>query len=84
VSHYQTSSASEAKAEVVDASKLVRYVTVIGRLAPISSEDHMKLARLAHDFRRAVLVATRMVAKGARNPEAIKLFTNVWNCWKLI
>jgi cell division inhibitor SulA len=64
VSHYQTSSASEAKAEVVDASKLVRYVTVIGRLAPISSEDHMKLARLAHDFRRAVLVATRMVAKG--------------------
>jgi predicted transposase len=56
----------------VDASKLVRYVTVIGRLAPISSEDHMKLARLAHDFRRAVLMATRMVAKGVREVEVLR------------
>jgi IS605 OrfB family transposase len=61
-----------SKTEVVDASKLVRYVTVTGRLVPISSEDHMKLARLAHDFKRAVLMATRMVAKGVREAEILR------------
>jgi len=72
VSQCQTSNMGEAEAEVVDASKLVKYVTVTGRLVPISSEDHMKLARLAHDFRRAVLVATRMVAKGVREVEVLR------------
>ncbi|WP_264890766.1 hypothetical protein [Vulcanisaeta souniana] len=50
--------------DVVDATPLIKYVTVIGRLVPISSEDYMKLVRLAYDFKKAVLYATRMIAKG--------------------
>jgi len=50
--------------EAVDASKLVKHVTIVGRLVPISAEDCMKLARLAYDFRRAVLYATRMIVDG--------------------
>ena len=57
VSQYQTN-------DVVDASKLVTHVTIVGRLIPETGEDFMKLVRLAHDFRRAVLYATRMVVKG--------------------
>ena len=57
VSQYQTS-------DVVDASGLVTHVTIIGRLVPLTSVDYMKLVRLAHDFRRAVQVATRMIARG--------------------
>ena len=72
MSQCQTSSAGGVEAEVVDASKLVKYVTVTGRLVPISIEDHMKLARLAHDFKRAVLMATRMVAKGVREAEVLR------------
>ncbi|BDR92908.1 hypothetical protein Vsou_20010 [Vulcanisaeta souniana JCM 11219] len=49
---------------VVDASKLVAHVTIAGRLVPEASDDFMKLARLAHDFRKAVLYATRMIARG--------------------
>jgi len=50
--------------EAIDASKLVKHVTIVGRLVPISAEDFMKLVRLANDFRRAVLYATRMIANG--------------------
>ena len=41
MSQYQTSSS------VVDASTLMEYATIAGKLIPISSEDYMKLARLA-------------------------------------
>jgi predicted transposase len=58
VSQYQTSSF------VIDASTLVKYVTITGKLTPASSEDCMKLARLARSFRKAVSIATRMIAKG--------------------
>jgi len=57
VLQYQTS-------EIVDASSLVSHATVIGRLIPFSPNDFMKLARLARDFRKAVLYATRMIGKG--------------------
>jgi len=50
--------------EAVDASKLVKHVTIIGKLIPVGVEDYMKLVRLAYDFRRAVLYATRMIANG--------------------
>ena len=50
--------------EAVDATLLIKHVTIIGRLVPTSPEDFMKLARLAHDFRKAVLYATRMIVKG--------------------
>ena len=39
---------------VIDATKLVSHVTIVGKLVPISNEDYMKLVRLAHDFRKAV------------------------------
>jgi IS605 OrfB family transposase len=61
-----------SKTEVVSASEFVKYVTITGKLVPISIEDHMKLARLAHDFKRAVLMATRMVAKGVREAEVLR------------
>jgi len=57
VSQYQMSKA-------IDASKLVKHVTIVGRLIPVSAEDCMKLVRLANDFRRVVLYATRMIANG--------------------
>ena len=46
------------------ASRLIEYVTVTGRLEPLTEEDYMKLVRLAHEFRKAVVYATRMIAKG--------------------
>ena len=48
---------------VVDATKLVSHVTIVGKLVPISNEDYMKLVRLAHNFRKTVIYATRMIAK---------------------
>lgn len=50
--------------DIVDASNLITHVTVIGRLVSETNEDFMKLARLARDFRKAVLYATRIIAKG--------------------
>lgn len=49
--------------DVTDAALLVRYVTITSRLVSVSSEDYMKLARLAYEFRRAVLYATRMLSR---------------------
>jgi len=50
--------------DVVDASTVVDYVTIIGKLHPVSSEDYMRLVRLAWDFKNAVRITTRMIAKG--------------------
>jgi len=47
--------------EAVNAYELVKHVAVVGRLTPVTAGDYMKLTRLAHDFRRAVLYATRMI-----------------------
>ena len=52
--------------EVVDATKLVTHATIIGKLVPINNEDYMKLIRLAHDFKKAVIYAARMIAKGVK------------------
>lgn len=40
-------SQSLISSSVVDASALVEYVTITGRLVPTSSEDYMKLVELA-------------------------------------
>lgn len=72
MSRYQTS-------EVVDASTLVSYVTIIGRLAPLTPDDFMKLSRLAHDFRRSVLYATRMIGKGMEANEVLKVLRKMLN-----
>ncbi len=50
--------------DVVDASTVVDYVTIIGKLYPVSSEDYMRLVRLAWGFKNAVRIATRMIARG--------------------
>ena len=44
--------------KVIDASTLVNYVTIIGKVTPILPEDYMKLTKLAYDFRKAVIYAT--------------------------
>jgi len=56
--------------EAVNAYELVKHVTVVGRLTPVTDEDSMKLTRLAYDFRRAVLYATRMIV-GSMDVNAI-------------
>ncbi|MCC6021616.1 MAG: hypothetical protein LM560_00640 [Desulfurococcaceae archaeon] len=72
MSQYQTSS-------VVDVSSIVNYVTIIGRVYPASSEDYMRLVRLAWDFRRAVHVATRMIARGLEENSVLKELRRVLN-----
>jgi IS605 OrfB family transposase len=72
VSQYQTSS-------VIDASSIVNYVTIIGRIYPASSEDYMRLVRLARDFRRAVQVATRMIARGLEENSVLRELRRVLN-----
>jgi IS605 OrfB family transposase len=72
VSQCQTSS-------IVDASSIVNYVTIIGRVYPASSEDYMRLVRLAWDFRRAVQVATRMIARGLEENSVLRELRRVLN-----
>jgi len=72
VSRCQTSS-------IVDASSIVNYVTIIGRVYPVSSEDYMRLVRLAWDFRRAVQVATRMIARGLEENSVLRELRRVLN-----
>ena len=63
----------------VASTPTVEYVSITGRLIPISSEDHMKLARLAWSFRRAVQVATRMIARGMDNNEILRELRKMLN-----
>lgn len=72
MSQYRTS-------RVIDAVGLVKYTTVSGRLVPVSSEDYMKLVRLAYEFRRAVLYATRMIAKGMDSKEILRKMRRMLN-----
>jgi len=64
---------------VVDATTLIEYATIVGRLIPASGEDHMKLARLAWEFRRAVQVATKMIAKGEEANTILKELRRMLN-----
>ena len=73
MSQYQTSSS------VTGASTLIEYVTIAGKLIPISNEDYVKLARLAWSFRRAVQVATRMVVKGMDSNDVLKELRRILN-----
>jgi IS605 OrfB family transposase len=72
VSRCQTSS-------VVDVSSIVNYVTIIGRAYPASSEDYMRLVRLAWNFRRAVHVATRMTVKGLEEDSILRELRRMLN-----
>lgn len=72
MSRYRTNS-------VTDATELVKYATIIGRLIPASSGDYMKLVRLARDFRRAVVYATRMIAKGVNANEILRELRGMLN-----
>ncbi|MEM4561355.1 MAG: hypothetical protein QW123_00545 [Desulfurococcaceae archaeon] len=62
-----------------DASKLVEYVTVVGRLEPVTEEDYMKLVKLAHEFRKAVTYATRMIAKGVDSKAVLRELRSMLN-----
>jgi len=72
VSRCQTSS-------IIDASSIVNYVTIIGRIYSASSEDYMRLVRLARDFRRAVQVATRMIARGLEENSVLRELRRMLN-----
>ena len=70
---YQTSN------DVVVATSLIRHVTITGKLVPTSPENYMKLVRLAHDFRRAVLYATRMIANNMNTNAILKELRSMLN-----
>ena len=70
---YQTSN------DVVDATSLIRHVTITGKLVPTSPEDYMKLVRLAHDFRRAVLYATRMITNNMNTNAILRELRSMLN-----
>ena len=72
MSQYQTSS-------IVNASTLVKYATIVGRVVPASSEDYMKLTRLAWNFRRAVQVVARIIAKGVEANDVLKELRRMLN-----
>ena len=57
--------------------ELVTHVTVIGKLVPETSEDYMKVARLAWSFRRAVELMVREIANGTSMKEATKRLYHV-------
>ena len=65
--------------DVVKASGSVTHVPIIGRLVSLTSVDHMKLVRLAHDFRRAVQIATRIIAKGVGANDILRELRSMLN-----
>jgi len=73
VSRYQTNS------DVDNASTLVKYVTIIGKLVPVSPDDYIGLVRLAHDFRKALLYATRMITTGMNTNAILKELRSMLN-----
>ena len=52
--------------------ELISHVTVIGKLVPNTSEDYMKLARLAWGFRRVTELMIREVVKGTSMTDATR------------
>ncbi|MEM1796823.1 MAG: hypothetical protein QXM97_03705 [Zestosphaera sp.] len=72
VSQYQTH-------RVINASKLVEYVTIVGRLEPFTEEGYVKLVRLAHEFRKAVTYATRMITKGIDSKAVLRELRSILN-----
>jgi len=72
VLHYQTN-------EVINAETLISHVTITGKLIPQTPSDFMKLVRLAYDFRKAVLYATRMISKSMKANELLKELRGMLN-----
>jgi len=64
---------------VVDAFTVVNYVTITGKLHPVSGEDYMRLVRLAWDFKNAVRITTRMIAKGVGRNNILKELRGMLN-----
>lgn len=52
--------------------ELITHVTITGKLIPETSEDYMKLARLAWSFRRAVELMVREIINGTSMRDATK------------
>jgi predicted transposase len=55
------------------------YVTIVGKIYSASSEDYMRLVRLAWDFRRATQVATRMIARGLEENSVLRELRRMLN-----
>jgi len=59
--------------------KLAEYATIQGLLLPETPEDHLRLIRLAYEFRRAVTYATRMIARGVGERAALRELRSMLN-----
>ncbi|MEM3923733.1 MAG: hypothetical protein QXZ48_05505 [Zestosphaera sp.] len=57
----------------------VTHVTVTGRITPLNSEDHMKLCYLAYKFRRNLVRAVKMYARGVDKLVIVKEITRELN-----
>jgi len=55
---------------------LITHATVVGKLVLETSDNHMKLARLAWSFRRAVELMVREVTNGTSVKDAVKKLYN--------
>lgn len=58
---------------------LIEYATIQGLLLPETSEDYLKLIRLAHEFRKAVLYATRMIGEGVDERKILRKLRGILN-----
>ncbi|MEM1830244.1 MAG: hypothetical protein QXJ97_01785 [Desulfurococcaceae archaeon] len=57
----------------------VAHVTVIGRITPLNSEDYMKLCYLAYRFRKNLVRAVKMYARGVDKQVIVKEITRELN-----
>ncbi|MEM1777989.1 MAG: hypothetical protein QXU96_01305 [Ignisphaera sp.] len=57
----------------------VTHVTVTGRITPLNSEDHVKLCYLAYKFRRNLVRAVKMYARGVDKLVIVKEITRELN-----
>jgi len=55
-----------------EVGKLITHATIMGKLIPETSEDYMKLVRLAWGFRRVVNLMVREVVNGTLMKDATK------------
>ncbi|MEM1772162.1 MAG: hypothetical protein QXN65_08975, partial [Ignisphaera sp.] len=57
----------------------VTHVTVTGRITPLNSEDHVKLCYLAYKFRKNLVRAVKMYARGVDKLVIVKEITRELN-----
>jgi len=63
---------STLKLSECEVEKFITHATIIGRLIPETTEDYMKLARLARSFRRVVNLMVREVINGTLMKDTTK------------